>query len=254
MSQDFTHLGYAPGKYIGRFDLVIFPIGSLERHGNHLPLGTDTIIADAFAKAIAEKLGSRGFKVGVLPPLWYGYTWSLRFHDGTANVDPHILSKFVEEVLISLANPRFSKFLIINGHGGNKEPLNVAIKEAIMRLGSGIKIGVISWWDYLDEEVLRKVLPGSSPSHACEVETSLMLYLCRECVDLKGVEEVEVPKRRILRSFEDSRKAFSKGYLGDPKRASVEAGKLIFESVVKNIVESIIQEIRVEEERSMDIE
>ena len=253
MSPNYVDLARAPGSKIKKFDLVLFPIGSLERHGNHLPLGTDTIIAEAFARSVAEELGSKGFKVAVMPPLWYGYTWSLRFHDGTVTVDPHTLSKFIEEIVVSLANPRFSRMLLINGHGGNKEPLAVATKEALSRLGPGIRVGAISWWDFLDQDDLEKALPGSSPSHACEVETSLMLYLCEECVaSLENVEKIAVPPRRVLRSFEDARKTFSKGYLGDPKKASREAGKLIFERVTKNIVNALLSELKEEEEHGIE--
>ena len=253
MPQSFVDLARTPGIEIKRFDLVLFPIGSLERHGNHLPLGTDTIIAEAFAKSIAKELGIKGYKVAVLPPLWYGYTWSLRYHDGTASVDPHTLSKFIEEIIVSLSNPRLSRTLIINGHGGNKEPIAVAIKEALTRLGPGVRIGAISWWDFLDQEVLERVLPGSVPSHACEVETSLMLYLCEDCVtSLEDVEKVEVPPRRLLRSLEDTRKLFSKGYLGEPKKASKEAGKIIFESVTRNIVNKLLSELKEEEEHGIE--
>ncbi|ALU12782.1 hypothetical protein EYM_07480 [Ignicoccus islandicus DSM 13165] len=227
-------------------DLLILPIGSIERHGDHLPLGTDTIIAEYVSQRVALKLRNEGYKVFVLPPIWYGYTWSLLHLDGTITIEPSVLKSFIEDILVSLANPRFTRILIINGHGGNKEPIELAVKEALLRLGPGIKIGYISWWDVLDEETLDRALPGSKPLHACEIETSIMLYICPSCVDkeaLNRVEPVRPPRRSILRSLEDTRKAFSKGYLGDPKKANEEAGKVIIESVIDKLVDLIKREL-----------
>ncbi len=246
MKGKFLDLSRTPGGRISKFDLILLPVGAIERHGNHLPLGTDTIIANEIAKRVGEALAEEGFVVGLLPPIWYGYTWSLRFHDGTASVDPHILSKYVEEVLVSLSNPRFSKFLIINGHGGNKEPLEVAVKEALLRLGAGISIGTISWWQFLEEKDLEAILPGSVPLHACEIETSIMLHLCPDCVDLTDVRPVKPAPRKLLRSIEGARRTFSYGYLGDPRKASAEAGKKILDLVVSRIVSTLKEELKEE--------
>ncbi|UXD22901.1 hypothetical protein IPA_09425 [Ignicoccus pacificus DSM 13166] len=247
MKGELIDLSRAPGRKLGSFDLVLLPVGSLEYHGPHLPLTTDTMIAEGFARRVGEILAEKGFRIALLPSINYGYTWSLRHHDGTASVDPHVLSTMVQEILVSLANARFSKFLIINGHGGNKEPLEVAVKEALLRLGAGISIGFLSWWEYLEKEDLDELLPGAIPSHACEVETSLMFYLCEDCVDLNEVEPVPLGKRTMLRSIEDARRTFSKGYLGNPSRASKEIGERLFERVANRISSRLVEELKEKE-------
>jgi len=235
-----------PPSQIERLDLVIIPVGSIERHGNHLPLGTDTIIAEEISRRVATKLAEKGFAVGVMPPIWYGYTWSLRHLDGTVSVDAEHLAKFVEDILVTLPSPRISRVLLINGHGGNKEPLEVAVKEALLRLSPGIKIGSLSWWEAVPKETFLELF-GTLPAHACEVETSLMLAICEECVNLEDVEPVPLPPRRLLRSLSDTRRTFSKGYLGDPKRAKKELGELLLERVSEAIARRLEGELKEEE-------
>ncbi len=239
-------LARTPPSKFERFDLVILPIGSVERHGNHLPLGTDTIIAEEVAKRTAKKLAEKDFVVGLLPPVWYGYTWSLRHLDGTASVDPRTLANFVEDVIVSLASPRISRFLIINGHGGNKEVLEIAVKEALERLSPGIKVGALSWWDVLEPATFQRLF-GIAPLHACEIETSIMLAICEECVDLEGVEPVQPGKRRILRSLADARRTFAKGYLGNPARANKELGETLLNLVAEELAKRIAEELEEEE-------
>ncbi len=225
-------------------DLVIVPIGSVERHGNHLPLGTDTIIAQAISELTAKKLAERGKVVALMPPIWYGYTWSLRHMDGTVSVDPKVLTSFIEEIIVTMANPRFSRILFINGHGGNKEVLEIAIKEALIRLGPGIKVGFISWWDVLTKGDYEKLF-GTVPMHACEIETSIMLALNEKYVDLNAIEgKVEPSERKVLKAIEEVRRTFAFGYLGDPKKADKEKGKLLLEIVSDRLASMLLKELK----------
>ena len=239
-------LSTTPPSRIERLDLVILPVGSVERHGNHLPLGTDTIIASEVAKRVAQKLAEKGYVIGLLPPVWYGYTWSLRHFDGTVSVDPDHLAKYVEDVLVTLPSPRISRVLIINGHGGNKEPLELAVKEALLRLSPGIKVGVLSWWDVVEKDEFVALF-GIPPMHACEIETSIMMAICEDCVDLEGVEPVIPSWRRLLRSLADARKTFAKGYLGNPRRAKKELGEKLLNVVAKRIANAVSAELEEEE-------
>ncbi|NPA85118.1 MAG: creatininase family protein [Crenarchaeota archaeon] len=239
-------LALTPPNRIEKLDLVILPSGAIERHGNHLPLGTDTIIAQEVARRVGSKLSQRGFDVGLLPPVWYGYTWSLRHLDGTVSIDPHTLSKYVEDILTTLPSPRISRILIINGHGGNKEPLEVAVKEALLRLSPGIKVGFLSWWDAVPKEVFLELF-GTMPLHACEIETSMIMAICEECVDLRGVEPVEPKDRKLLKSLSEVRMTFAEGYLGDPRRASKEAGERLLEIIAERLAETIAKELEEEE-------
>ncbi|ABU81871.1 creatininase family protein [Ignicoccus hospitalis] len=240
-------LAKVPMSRVERLDLVILPIGSIERHGNHLPLGTDTLIAEEVARRVAKKLSEKGYHVGLLPPIWYGYTWSLRHLDGTVSVEAENLAKFVEDILVTLPSPRIPRILIINGHGGNKEPLEVAVKEALNRLSPGIKIGAVSWWDMVPKEAFLQAF-GTLPSHACEIETSMVMAICEECVDLGDVEPVPPAERKLLRSLSETRRAFSRGYMGDPKRAKKEEGERLLEVAAEELARRLLRELESEEE------
>ncbi|HDJ89791.1 MAG TPA: creatininase family protein, partial [Thermoprotei archaeon] len=106
--------------------VVILPIGSIEVHGPHLPLGTDTItIYYVVLKAteIEDAL--------VLPPLYYAYVPENRNFKGTISLKSDTFLKLLEDILDEVARQGFKKFLIVNGHGGNRRPLALFLRKML---------------------------------------------------------------------------------------------------------------------------
>lgn len=124
--------------YFKESDMVIVPIGSIECHGRHLPLGTDTLIPNKILELIEEKSD-----ILIAPTIPYGACQSLEDYPGTINIDIEILYQFLNQVVQNLYNHGARKILILNGHGGNI--------KVIERLGldfekKGAMVVMLNWW------------------------------------------------------------------------------------------------------------
>ena len=106
--------------------VVIFPLGSFEQHGHHLPLTTDTDIVTAVARGIEK---ARAKKVLCLPTLWPGHSTHHLFFPGTLSVRQMPYIQTVIELCSSIVNFGGQKIFLLNGHGGNDVPLRAALRE-----------------------------------------------------------------------------------------------------------------------------
>jgi len=95
-------------------EIVVIPIGSIEQHGPHLPLGTDWFNADRAARQIAE-----GLNAYLLPALPISNAQEHLDFKGSVSIRPQTLALVLEEIILSLAHQGFKKFVIVNSHGGN---------------------------------------------------------------------------------------------------------------------------------------
>ena len=224
---------------------VLIPIGSLEQHGPHLPLSTDTIIADY----IARQVGRRCVDTFLMPPLELGCACEHLGFSGTVSLQPETMSKIILDVSDSLLQSHFKEAYIINGHGGNKAPLDAAItkvKQALpeIRLYSFTIIDIVK--GKFDE--IRKSSRGLV-GHADEIETSMMLVIQPNTVDMSKAirEEPSLPrglsfeKEDLARiSFGWTAKELTKtGVMGDPQVANAETGKVLLDYVIESISNSI---------------
>lgn len=142
--------------------IALLPIGSQEQHGARLPLGTDTLLVEAVvARALALDLPT---DVVVLPALPYGLSPHHRFA-AAVTLTPSTLLAVLGEVMDSLVDCGFRRLMIVNGHGGNDEPMRLAVKGAALR--HDVAVAAANYWSLGD--------PGRSPGHAGRFETSLLL-------------------------------------------------------------------------------
>ena len=102
-------------KKLAREEQVcVLPIGSLERHGEHMPYGTDALIAHEIACRAAQQE-----PCGVFPPYWFGQVHEASCFAGAINFPTEMLTKMLEMLLDQIAQNGFKKILIVSGHGGN---------------------------------------------------------------------------------------------------------------------------------------
>ena len=165
------------------YNKLILPIGTLEAHGPHLPLDTDTIIPLDVAMAIAPKI-----KALIAPPIHYGITSSLLGFPGGASVSEKTLEITLKEIVISLNRHGFEIFIILNGHGGNRN----AIKNALRDLWVNYKIKSVSidWWIYAS--IITKEVYGEQGAHAGVDETAMILAKHPEMVKADLYDESEI--------------------------------------------------------------
>jgi creatinine amidohydrolase len=200
---------------------VIIPFGSVEEHGAHLPIGTDTIHVYELAKEV-----SRLRKVFVAPPVWYGLCRSTSRHPGTISISMDTVRRLAEEIAVSFYRQGIRNFILISGHaGGTHMAAIVDAGEAVMERFDDCKVAALSVLD-LVARLPEGLVETPDDSHAGEVETSLMLLLRPFQVKGEGKEEYPSFPKPIL--VKDKLKCWPGGVWGDPVKASLAKGKDIF--------------------------
>jgi creatinine amidohydrolase len=244
-------------KAIERDTLIILPVGMLEQHGPHLPVATDSIIADHISRGAADRLQARGIPALVLPIINTGYT-GRRVADpwpGAVSVEPETLVALAYDVLDSVVRMGFRKIAIINGHGQNPAMLEIAIR----RIADTHDVSVVMMTPHgmigADGSEIRQSELGGCGGHADEYETSVMLYLRPELVDMTkatDVDRVQYHSPYFPGDMFASRKGGAYwsawavnrpklGMHGDPTTATAETGRRFVEAILSNCVEFLIE-------------
>ncbi|MCC6145978.1 MAG: creatininase family protein [Anaerolineaceae bacterium] len=209
--------------------LVVWPIGSLEQHGPHLPLGTDTFVLDGIVQQARLELG-REFRGLFIPTMTIGKSPEHLDFVGTLSFKQETLLGMTTDIVHSLAQHKFSRFVFVNGHGGNTYLLADLAYE--LRQRYRVKAYTLEVWSpAFFDQVINKVFPTleEQDGHAGAVETSLMLHLRPELVG-------PIPKGHFPPEFNTpvpygwlSSDYNTQGAFGDPSQASAESGRKIFE-------------------------
>ncbi len=208
---------------------IVLPFGSVEEHGPHLPLGTDTFQMYEIAKLAAQKR-----PLFVAPPVFYGLCRSTSEHPGTVSISGDTLKKITLDLLRAYYKQGLRNFLLLSGHaGGTHLAYLLDAGELFMKETQEVKLAVASILDLLKWGA-QDILETPEDSHAGEFETSLMLHFSPELV--KGTAEEEYP--RFPRPFlvRNKRKFWPGGVWGNPAKASPEKGRLFAERLAAVIV------------------
>jgi len=217
--------------------VAILPVGSVERHGDHLPLGTDTIVPKWIAERVAEKLGN----AVVMPPIYYGSCKALSKFSGTIDVRSDVLKEYVAEVMRSVFKNGFKLLVIINGHGGNTLPLSMAARDVTYETNGTVL--VINWWTHVAQDVRKELF--SAVGHGGDDETSAVLAVAPELVKMEYAVPNPKPylsiKGRLYSKVIDEY-IFTLPLNGDPRLGSADKGKRFLEAVVNEIVD-VIKEV-----------
>jgi creatinine amidohydrolase len=228
--------------------VVVIPTGSLEQHGPHLPLFTDSILATAVAEAVEKRIPS---EILLTPTIWLGASAHHLPFAGSLSAS----FKGYQEVLLNVAESLiahdFKKFYFLNGHGGNQEP-NGIVCRILKQKYPELVIGHHGYYQPIAEEV-ADVLEGKHKSiiHACEAETSLIMHLRPELVRLDKLrddgltEEPAVPG--MVWNFDEITEM---GSFGEATKATPEKGKILFEAAVTKTtanLHALYQGIRLQE-------
>lgn len=231
--------------------VVLLPVGTIEQHGPHLPLATDCITAREMSRLAVERIPDEAI---LMPQVSYAFNEHHLDFPGTIAVEGETFIRYVTDVGKSVAYHGFRKLLFINGHGSNVPFLDIAARnitnhtEAICALAP--------WWKLAEPaitEIRESEWPGGM-SHGCELETSVLLHLRPDLVDMsQAVRDIHAaPSRWLYRdlqrpgpvTFMEFFSRFSKtGINGDPTLATAEKGRRVVECVVENLID-LIREFR----------
>lgn len=217
--------------------VVLMPIAAVEQHGPHLPTGTDTIICGAVAEAVEQ---ANPDSILLLPTYWLGASaHHLRFGGTmTAELDTYIAT------LCELARPPLNeghqRILFLNGHGGNVDPMRVALRELQMEFPHTLLSGA-SYWS-IAAQVIAAELEGADKAvgHACEFETSMIQHLRPELVvDEKRTDASnwigEGPEGLFLSLDMKQKTQDGCGCTGRPDLATPEKGAVMFAGIVERV-------------------
>src|SRR6187402_563877 len=122
--------------------VLILPLGSVEQHGRHMPLGTDTMLAHAVSLAAAGQLAD----VAVLPPPWYGFSAHHMRFAGTVTLRAETMHALVEDIAASVVAHGFRRLVLLNGHGGNNGIIDVLASKLGHRFHGKARIAALTYF------------------------------------------------------------------------------------------------------------
>jgi creatinine amidohydrolase len=208
---------------------IIIPIGSVEEHGSHLPLSTDTIQAYEVAKKTANITPTF-----VAPPIHYGCCRSTSCHPGTISISTRTLKLLLKDIVTSLRAQGLRNFIVLTGHAGGTHKLAlIDAGEELINEFTDIKLAVLTEYDLAYQEG-KDLIETAGDAHAGEIETSRIMHLYPNLV--KGTGSKEFPEFPMGILVRNKRKYWQNGVWGDPGKASALKGKQINDLVVAKLV------------------
>jgi creatinine amidohydrolase len=250
-------------EYLKVRDSVIVPMASVEQHGPHLPLYTDTITAIEVSTRIAEHIGMLH-----TPPIWMGYS-PQHMHGpgegrGTITVRASTLSAIMYDVARSLIHHGFNRIHFINGHGSNTKVVDPVLRK--LRYETGALISFINPWMENYVGILQGLMenpPEETPGwHASELETSQDMAYNRSLVRMEraektlahvpewlprsfakkdGMPDVEFEGYKYFRFPMDHHEFIESGTIGNPMRATVEKGEEAFRRFSEHCARGLLE-------------
>ena len=202
---------------------VLLPVGSLEEHGPHLPLGTDTWHALEVARRVAALRPAI-----VAPPVFYGLCRSTREHPGTVSLQGDTLRAIIRDLGREFHRQGLRRLVLISGHaGGTHISALLEAGESLMEELADLRLAVVNILDLLHEVLATNphLVATRGDAHAGEVETAVMLAAYPGLVQGRAPAEwPNFPKYRLVR---DKRRYWPGGVWGDPGAAAAAQGEEI---------------------------
>jgi creatinine amidohydrolase len=225
---------------------VVVPLGSCEQHGHHLPVNVDTLQVDAIARSVESRLRDRML---LTQSLWLGSSHHHKDFPGTISITPTLYTQVIRQVAEGLIGSGFHRIFFLNGHGGNRVPAGQALTDLIATddRADETLLALASWWEVGCDALKKTRFSQATISHACEVETSLMLEIRADLVHLERIKneqpalvnewhhsENDLLKKVSL--YQRFHRITAAGSLGEAQQASQEKGARLFSGVVDELV------------------
>jgi creatinine amidohydrolase len=226
---------------------AILPTASIEQHGPHLPVLTDSLLCETVARRAAERAAEK-ISVVVTPILYFGNSHHHRPFPGVLSLTSKTFMTAVTEVLEGLVLSGFRKLVVLNGHGGNTDSNNVVGLDFVHRLGQPVSIATGAYWDIARAALVEKGLITSNliPGHAGQFETALVMAIRPELVNQEGMAQVRDQTQEPRGLFGNltgatvqrhGAWASTPGYTDNPAAATAEQGQALLEVIVERVAE-----------------
>lgn len=228
--------------------VAILPVGSIEQHGYHMPLGTDSYVAITLAEDAAQKTDAL-----IVPPLWFGWSPHHMVRPGTITIRPETLSAITYDIAASLSHHRIRTLIMINGHRiVNVVWMQLAAEKIQRELNITVRIFDPA---YMSKDIVKELEFGAV-GHAEEIETSHMMYRYPDLVHLELARDNPVQDAHLYSvdpSYEKDTLCYvpstyshaqknaqiAGGTSGEPTKSDAQKGKIYHEHLVKRLVEVI---------------
>ena len=221
-------------------DTLVLALGATEQHGPHLPLGTDALIGDSAARAVAERLDAF-----VAPTVRVGCSEHHLAFAGTLSISTETFAAIVRDLVASVGRHGFARLILLPTHGGNFGPLAAAM-EGVEPV-EGLEVVALTDLSILTEGTTamsadQGVSPAEAGVHAGEWETSLLLALHPELVRMERAEEgytgdLALGLRQAFGEGIDT--LADNGVFGDPRSAQADSGSAYLDRLTDLIVERV---------------
>ena len=230
--------------------VVILPVGALEQHGPHLPLGTDTMVVNEIASRAAKRTNSI-----LAPAITYGFkpqpgSSGGNWFSGTLSLDGSTLTSIVRDIVRELFRHGVRRLLILDGHYENSLFLNEGVDLALREIDSKrAKVVIARWYELVPESFFVKLFGedfhGMALEHASKVETSLIMAINPNCVQKKRMRN-DPPKRTENYSVFPEDKSFipKLGALTTVFPSSAERGEQVLGYASREVISIIRKELR----------
>lgn len=221
--------------------VAIVPVGSTEQHGPHLPTQVDSLLSGEVARRAARKAAAR-VPIVVTPPVWTGLAEHHMSLGATISIDFDTFFALLRGIVRSLTRHGFRRVLLLNGHGGNIAALTVIANELAVELQA--PIATTSYWMLAAREFGAILERQKNVRHACEAETSMLLALAPDLVDMAAAANAVGPTGRELAEVTGSEAAHryrafkartAHGVIGDPRAATREKGERLLDAAAEAV-------------------
>jgi|SRR5690554_4045268 len=225
--------------------IIIVPVASMEQHGPHLPVATDTKITNEIAIQTAKSLIGTA-DVLITPPVWTGFSPHHMDFPGTISLTTTAFINVLVDICQSIYYHGFKKIILLNGHGGNMPFTRIVSAE--MRDKPDCQIAAVNYWD-LAKESVKNLMQENIPGHSGEFETSLQLFLSKNLVDSfyfskrssQNYSRGSVKDRKRFYIYKPFKALTKNGELGHPELASETKGERIISIIVEELKNFVVE-------------
>jgi creatinine amidohydrolase len=220
--------------------IVILPVASVEQHGPHLPVETDTAIGEAVTAGTARRLMERGERAVVLPAMWFGLSEHHMPFGGTITLGLPAFQAVIEDICRSLQRHGFRRIVLSNSHGGNENALRAITDDLTVRLR--LPIILFTYVPVAAQAVAPLLTTQSDIYHACEAETAMMLALRPELVARDRIParfDLPTSGGPSLYRWRSFAVRTETGVMGNPAAGTAEQGQKMLDAIADKLAEKL---------------